>query len=111
MNLGQIRSEVRGYLMNTDTSQAGWTDSELNGYINEGVFYVQQLAEFYWEVGVTEVFQGNRDYGVPNNFYQLVRTTFRQEFLPQTNEYELDRDTQSMWRTSPQGTPVRFYMS
>jgi hypothetical protein len=111
MSLAQIRSEVRGYLMNTDTNQAGWSDAEINDYINQGTHYIQQLAEFFWDIGVTEVLAGNRDYAAPDNEYQLVRTTFDQTFLPQTNEYELDRDTQFLWRVNPTGTPARFYLS
>lgn len=111
MTLLQIRNEVRGYLMNTDTAQAGWTDAELNAYINEGVFYLQQIGEFYWDIAVVETFGGNRDYALPPNHFQGIRATFDQQFLPQTNEYELDRDTQCMWRANPTGTPARFYMS
>jgi len=111
LTLAQIRNEVRGYLMNVDSLQAGWSDTELNTYINEGVFYIQQIAEYFWDFGVAETILNQRDYAAPDNQYQFIRLTFSQEFLPQTTEYELDRDTNSSWRGNPTGTPARFYMS
>lgn len=109
MNLGQVRDEVRGYLMNTDTSAPGWTNAELNGYINEGVFYVQQLTEMYWDHDVLEVTAGTATYAAPDNMHQFKRLTFDRVFLPQTNEYELDRDVGGTWRDKS-GVPYRFFM-
>ena len=110
LTLGQIRSEVRGYLMNIDPTQAGWTDSELNGYIDEACFYIQQLTDSFWDIAVVESVASQSDYSLPDNCYQLGRTTFDKAFLPQTTEYELDRDTSSAWRGDPTGTPARFYL-
>lgn len=110
LTLGQIRSEVRGYLMNIDVAQAGWTDAELNSYINEGCFYIQQLTNSFWDIGIGEVISGQSDYTLPDNCYQLIRISFDRQFLPQTTEYELDRDTSSAWRGDPTGTPARFWL-
>src|SRR2546430_16102917 len=110
LTLAQIRNEVRGYLMNVDSLQAGWSDSELNTYINEGVFYIQQIAEYYWDFGVAETVANQRDYAAPDNQYQFIRLTYSQEFLPQTTEYELDRDTSSscaaILREIPRGSTL-----
>lgn len=110
LTLGQIRAEVREYLLNTDTTSPGWTDSELNGYINEGIFYVQQLCASFWDMNVTAVVANQADYNAPDNQYQFIRLTWDRQFLPQTNEYELDRDTTSAWRGDPPGSPARFYL-
>src|SRR5690348_14831229 len=107
---GQIRSEVRGYLMNVDPLQAGWTDDEINGYIDEACFYVQQLTNSFWDIAALESVANQSDYSLPDNCYQLARISFDRAFLPQTTEYELDRDTSSAWRGDPTGTPARFYL-
>lgn len=105
-----MRSEVRTYLMNNDVNQAGWTDAELNLYLDEACFYIQQLTNSYQDMAVVPVVASQSDYTLPDNCYQLIRTTFDRQFLPQTNEYELDRDTSSAWRGDPTGTPCRFYL-
>lgn len=110
LTLGQIRSEVREYLLNNDPAQAGWSDSELNSYINEACFYIQQLTNSFQDIDVLEVVSAQSDYSLPDNAYQLIRAAFDRQFLPQTNEYELDRDTSSAWRGDPTGTPARFYL-
>lgn len=106
----QIRDEVRTYLLNVDTSQAGWTDAELNGYMDEGAFYIQQLTASLWDYDVMPVTGSQSDYDLPDNCYQLIRVCFDRQFLPQTTEYELDRDTSSAWRGDPTGVPCRFYL-
>jgi hypothetical protein len=106
----QIRDEVRGYLLNTDAAQAGWTDAELNSYIDEGCFYIQQLTNSYQDIAIMETVASQADYSLPDNCYQLIRVAFDRQFLPQTTEYELDRDTSSAWRGDPTGTPCRFYL-
>jgi hypothetical protein len=112
MNLGQIRSLARTYLMNTssDTNSFSWSDAELNAYANEGVFYVQQLTEFTMANGNTPVVAEQSTYMGPDDQYQFVRLTFDRENITQTNYYELDRDTFSNWRNDPEGSPQRFYM-
>jgi len=107
---GQIRTEVRSYLMNVDLNQAGWTDAELSAYMDEGAFYIQQLTHSLWDYTVIPVVANQPDYTLPDNLYQLIRTCFDRQFLPQTTEYELDRDTSSAWRGDPTGTPCRFYL-
>lgn len=111
MNLSQIRSQVRTYLMNTstDTASLSWTDAELNRYINEAVFYVQQLGEWYVDCENTVVVAGTSTYTAPSNEHQFIRQSWDRSVLPQTNEYELDRDTYSTWRAQPQGSPAAFY--
>ena len=110
LTLGQMRSEVREYLLNTDVGSPVWTDAELNSYINEGVFYVQQLSQSFWDMNVTQTIANQADYNAPDNQYQFIRLTWDRQFLPQTNEYELDRDTTSAWRGDPNGSPARFYL-
>jgi len=96
--------------MNVDLNQAGWTDTELNGYIDEACFYIQQLTNSLWDMAVSEVVSSQADYSLPNNCYQLMRISFDRQLLPQTTEYELDRDTSSAWRGDPTGLPARFYL-
>ena len=79
MNLGDIRSQAKTYLMNTssDTASLSWSDSELDGYANEAVFYIQQLNEFLVDTAVLDVVANQPTYTVPTNQYQLIRTTAR----------------------------------
>lgn len=111
MNLGQIRSQVKTYLFSTstDSNSLGWTDAELNSYINEALFYIQQVSDFCMDTVNASVVANQSTYGSPANTDQFVRITFDRYAIQQTNEYELDRDTNSSWRNTPAGQPCRFY--
>jgi len=110
MNLGTIRSQVQTYLMNTstDTYSLSWPTTELNYYINEGVFYTQQITQFFEQFANIICTSSVSTYTAPNTVYQFGRFTWDRVFLPQTNEYELDRDDPS-WRQAPVNNPFRFY--
>lgn len=112
MNLGQIRSQVKTYLFSTsvDVNSLGWTDAELNQYINEAIFYIQQVSDFYMDTANETVVANQGSYDNLVNQDQFVRTTFDRCAIQQTNEYELDRDTNSSWRSTPAGQPRRFYL-
>jgi hypothetical protein len=110
MNLGQIRSETRAFLMNTslDTNSFTWTDSILNAYINEATLYTQQVTQWHEDFDNIVCTASVSTYTAPAEVYQFQRMTWDRVFLPQTNEYELDRDDPS-WRQAPPNNPFRFY--
>ena len=110
MNLLALRTEVEQFLMNTsaDVNSLSWTISELNDYLNEGVFYTQQITTWFQEFANIVCTSSVGTYTGPNNVYQFLRMTWDRDFLPQTNEYELDRDDPS-WRAAPPNNPFRFY--
>lgn len=113
LTLGQLRSDIRNYLMNTnsaDPSSFSWSDSELNDYINDGIFYTQQITQYFVDSINLPVVVGQQDYEMPAQSYQVYRETFDRDFIPQVNEYELDRD-KPFWRTEPNNTPIRWFLS
>jgi hypothetical protein len=111
VNLGSLRSQAKIYLMgtSTDTSSIAWSDAELNRYANEGVFYIQQLTEFYQDSDNKVVTAGTATYAAPSLEHQFIRLSYDRDLVPQTNEYELDRDTQTSWRGTQSGVPQYFY--
>lgn len=110
MNLGAIRSQVETFLMNTsaDVNSLSWSASEINSYINEAVLYTQQITLWFEEFYNVTCTASVSTYTAPNTVYQFERLTWDRVFLPQTNEYELDRDDPS-WRLAPVNNPFRFY--
>lgn len=110
LNLGSIRSQVETYLMNTstDVNSLSWSVAELDGYINEAVFYTQQITGWFQEFDNIVCTASVSTYTAPSTVYQFNRLTWDRTFLPQTNEYELDRDDPS-WRAAPPNNPFRFY--
>lgn len=110
MNLGAIRSQVETYLLNTstDTNSLSWPVSEINGYINEGVLYTQQVTNWFEEFDNIVCTASVSTYTASPRIHQFSRLTWDASFLPQTNEYELDRDDPS-WRAAPVNNPFRFY--
>lgn len=112
LTLAQLRTEARLYLMNTidDTESFSWSDDELNQYLNEAVLYTQSLTKIFEDIAILTVVAGQVVYNLPSDADQLKRVTFDGVFLPQTNEYELDRDNPN-WRVATAGNPVRFYLN
>lgn len=110
MNLGELRSRTQTYLLNTssDSASLSWSSSELDGYLNEGIFYTQQMTLWYEDWDNVLCTASTSTYTGPKHAYQYSRLTWDRNFLPQTNEYELDRDDPS-WRQASPGTPFRFY--
>lgn len=111
MNLGSLRSQAKIYLMgtSTDTASIAWSDAELNRYANEGTFYVQQITEFYQDSDNKVVTSGTSTYAAPSLEHQFIRLAFDRDLVPQTNEYELDRDTCTSWRGMQSGVSQYFY--
>lgn len=110
LNKGQIRAQVETYLMNTstDVNSLSWSPTELDSYINEATFYTQQITQYYEEFSNIICTASVSTYTGPANAYQYERFTWDRDFLPQTNEYELDRDDPS-WRSASPNNPFRFY--
>lgn len=110
MNKGQIRAEIEAYLMNTssDPFSLSWQPTEIDSYINEGALYTQQVTMWFQEFSNVVCTSSVSTYTGPATAYQFIRATWDRNFLPQTNEYELDRDDPS-WRQAPPNNPFRFY--
>lgn len=111
LNLGTMRSQVEVYLMNTsaDVNSLSWSESEINGYLNEATFYTQQVVEWFQEFANIVSTASVSTYTGPSSAYQYQRFTWDRDFLPQTNEYELDRDDPSWRLAQPNLNPYRFY--
>lgn len=112
MNLGTIRSECETFLLNTstDVNSLSWSVAELNSYINEAVFYTQQVTEYFEDMANLVCTASVSTYTAPANAYQIKRVTWDRDFLPETNLYELDRDDPS-WRMASVNNPFRFYFA
>lgn len=110
LNLGQLRSQTELFLMNTssDANSLSWSVAELNGYLNEAVLYTQQVTQYFEDFENIVCTASTSTYTGSPNVYQYERMTWDRDFLPQTNEYELDRDDPN-WRAAPPNNPYRFY--
>lgn len=114
MNLGAIRNQAEIFLMNTSTdpNSLSWSVSELNGYINEAVLYTQQVTQWHEDFDNIVCTASVGTYTAPPEVYQTIRLTWDRDFLPQTNQYELDRDDPSWRQGIANGivnNPYRFY--
>lgn len=107
MNLGALRTEIRQELQ--EASAGEWTNAELDAYVNDGVLLTTQLLEWYEKTTNLVPGAGTQDYTLPTDNLRLHRVTFDREFLPQTTQYELDRD-EGNWRGAGNNNPIRFFV-
>ena len=107
MNLGALRTEIRQELQ--EASAGEWTNAELDAYVNDGVLLTTQLLEWYEKTTNLVPGAGTQDYTLPTDNLRLHRVTFDREFLPQTTQYELDRD-EGNWRGAGNNNPIRFFI-
>ena len=107
MNLSSIISEVRQELQEATASE--FTEAEITAYINDGNLLVAQLMEWYEKFAFLIPVVGQQDYTLTSDIINRRRTTFDREFLPDTTQYELDRD-EGNWRGAGNSTPIRCFM-
>lgn len=73
--LSQIRSLVRQFISQTDTSNTDFTDDELNGYINLGVRFLGGLVKHPRDLVEIQVEQGKAAYTLPTDVV-IIRTAY-----------------------------------
>lgn len=106
MNLSTLRSEVREELQE---SMAGeFTNAEILEYLNEACRIIAQALEWHQKTGNIVPVAGTQDYTLPTDILRLQRVTFDREFLPETTQYNLDRD-EGNWRAAGNNDPIRHF--
>lgn len=106
MNLSTMRTEVRGELQ--EASAAEFSTAEIDAYLNEAVLVCQQLTEYLQKTSNLVCVVGQREYTLPTDILRLIRVTFDHQFLPETTQYELDRDAGN-WRAANNADPIRHF--
>lgn len=115
MNLGYIRGLVRKRL--GETTAAFWQDSELNGYINDGIQDIAYKTKCIVTSSTFNAFTDQASYGLQSNlptawsitemyFYNI--TTLKWYKLRSTSRTELD-ETQPGWMSAPSQLPYQFW--
>src|SRR3990167_3738594 len=107
MNVSAINTEVRQELQ--EAAQGEFTDTEILAYANDCTLLISQILEWYQKTSNLIPVVGQQDYTFPTDILHLKRVTFDREYLPQTSQYELDRD-QGNWRDAGNNDPIRFFI-
>ena len=107
MNVTSLTAEIREELQ--EASVGEWTAAEILDYLNRGNRLIAQFLEWHEKTSNIVTVLGQQDYTFPTDILKLHRATFDREFLPQTTQYELDRD-EGNWRGSGNNNPIRFFL-
>ena len=106
MTVADIIAEVRGELI--EDSAQEWSDVELLRFLNDGAYLIQQFCGWYQRTENIVPVVGQQDYTLPDDIHKIICARFDRAFLPQTTQYELERDAGN-WRGTANGTPIRHF--
>jgi len=106
MNLNTLSTEIREELQETSASE--WTAAEVTGYLNDGCRLIARLLEWYQKTANLVPVVGQQDYTLPTDVLRLQRVSYDRQFLPETTQYELDRD-EGNWRAAGNNDPIRHF--
>lgn len=111
LNLGDIRTEVRLHIKDSNTSRQNYSDTQLNNIINQAH---RDACNISWVVKKStslELVSGTTHYALPSDLYQIARVTFRNENLEEKSLAGLDGEfSDSDWETVG-GYPEDYYQN
>jgi hypothetical protein len=111
LNLGEIRTEVRLHIKDSNTSRQNYTDAQLNSMINQAH---RDVCNISWVIKKSDDFElsvNTTHYALPTDLIQITRVTFRDEALTEKSIAGLDGEfEESDWETSS-GYPEDYYQN
>lgn len=109
LNLGEIRTEIRLHIKDSNTSRQNYSDSQLNNIINQAHRDVVNLSWVIKKSTSIELVSGTTHYALPTDFLQITRVTVRRENMEEKSLAGLDGDfPRSDWEISA-GDPEDYY--
>jgi hypothetical protein len=74
--LQAIRNDVRLLISQEDSANTDFTDSQLNGFINQGVKYIGTLIEYPRDIADIQVEDGKPSYTLPTDYIKMIGASF-----------------------------------
>lgn len=106
--LSTLRTTVRRYILEEDSTNSHFTDPEIDDYINQGVTFLATQMEWPEQVDTATAVAGQTLYTLPEDFIALVDVYFDNHKLQILERPDLGQISPS-WQDDPDGTPSIAY--
>ena len=111
LNLGEIRTEVRLHIKDSNTSRQNYSDTQVNNIINQVHRDVVNLTWVVKKSTSLELTDETTHYALPTDLIQIARLTFRDENMEEMSLAGLDGEfSDSDWETAG-GYPDKYYQN
>lgn len=107
-SLLQLRTSVRRYINETDSTNSHFTDSQLNDYLNQAVTFLGTQMEWPEQVDQASAVTNQALYQLPSDFIALVDAYFDNKKLVILERADLGQISPS-WQNDPSSTPTVAY--
>lgn len=106
--LSTLRTQVRRYILEEDSTNSHFTDAEINDYLNQGVTFLGTQMEWPEQVDQAVVVANQTLYQLPDDFIALVDVYFDNTKLVILERPDLGQISPS-WQSDTASTPRIAY--
>lgn len=99
---------MREYILETDSSNSHFTDSQLNNYLNDAVLFLATEMEWPVQIDTATAVQDQYLYSLPTDFIALVDVYFDNTKIQPLSREDLGGVSPS-WQQDPSSTPKVAY--
>lgn len=107
-SLATLRTTVRRYINESDSSNSHFTDSELDDYLNQAVTFLGTQMEWSTQVDAAVAVQDQSLYQLPDDFISLIDVYFDNQKLVILERADLGQIS-PVWQDDPSSTPKIAY--
>lgn len=107
-SLADLRTAVRRYINETDTTNTNFQNPELNDYLNQATLFLGTQMEWQVQTEIATAIPNQALYQLPNDFIEILDVYFNQINMPVLDRADIGRIS-STWQQDPVGTPKVCY--
>lgn len=106
--LSTLRTRVREYILETDSSNSHFTDAQINNYLNDAVLFLGTQMEWPIQTSTATAITDQSLYSLPTDFIELIDGYFDNTKVGILSREDLGGVSPS-WQQDPSSTPKVFY--
>lgn len=106
--LSTLRTQVRRYILEEDSTNSHFTDAEINNYLNQGVSFLGTQMEWPEQVDQATAVANQALYQLPDDFIALVDVYFNNQKIVILERADLGQIS-PVWQNDPASTPKIAY--
>jgi len=106
--LSTLRTQVRRYILEEESDNSHFSDSEINDYLNQAVMFLSTQMEWPTQIDTATAVQDQALYGLPSDFIALIDVYLDNKKLVILERADLGQISPA-WQSDPSGIPTIVY--